>query len=280
MPERPAADGYQPTLPLLLGHALVFLWRDRMVFALVALPVAGLAAGIDWILEDNALFIGWRNHWGWDFLFALVYAMFLDRWIKESLLENAYECEEVEEFRRSLIAPRFLFYAAVMFVVAYALSVFPTDWFFGPESVAWLAPGRFFAILLPWLPHLVFWSLILALFCLVLPSVSAAEPLTLGEALRLGRAQRAVLIKLILVVAFLSLVGYALSHWGLQHLPRKAWAAAATTAAHRLFDCLLIAITGNCLATIYSQITDWRQPESADHPYRGLGKPPRRFPSV
>ena len=40
------------------------------------------------------LLIDWRGHWGWDFLFVLIYAMFLDRWLKESLLDGATDCDE------------------------------------------------------------------------------------------------------------------------------------------------------------------------------------------
>ncbi|HEX9559051.1 MAG TPA: hypothetical protein VF991_21335, partial [Reyranella sp.] len=107
-------EDHAPSLPLTLVDALAFWLRNQFVFWLTALPIAGLGAGVTYVLEADRQFIDWRNHWGWDFLFALIYAMFLDRWIKESLLEGASPCDEVDELRRSTIAVRFLTFAAVL----------------------------------------------------------------------------------------------------------------------------------------------------------------------
>jgi hypothetical protein len=38
----------------------------------------------------------------------------------------------------------------------------------------------------------------------------------------------------------------------------------------RLSDCLLLAIVGYVLATIWRELTDWRPPEPEDHPFRNL----------
>ena len=102
-----------PSPSLTLIDALAFWLRNQLVFWMMALPIAGLGAGVTYVLEADRQFIDWRDHWGWDFLFVLIYAMFLDRWIKESLLEGANPCDEVDELRRSTIAVRFLTFAAV-----------------------------------------------------------------------------------------------------------------------------------------------------------------------
>ena len=60
-----------PSLGLVLVDALVFWLRHQAVFWLMALPIAGLAAAITYILEANQALVDWRHHWGWDFLFAL-----------------------------------------------------------------------------------------------------------------------------------------------------------------------------------------------------------------
>ena len=114
-----------PSLGLVLVDALVFWLRHQGVFWLMALPIAGLAAAITYILEANQALVDWRHHWGWDFLFALIYAMFLDRWIKEALLEDARPGDEVDALRRSTIALRFLLFAAALGLMATALALLP-----------------------------------------------------------------------------------------------------------------------------------------------------------
>jgi len=281
MPDRPYADdddAERPSLFLLILDALGFVVRNRMIFAVVALPIVGLAGGIDWILDSSPLFEGWRNHWGWDFLFGLVYAMFLDSWIKEALLDGAFPCDEVDNLRRSIVATRFLFYAAFMFVLAYTLGSLPIDWIVDSDAIPYAALGPVLAAVLPWLPHIVFWSMVLAFFCMILPSYSAAEPITLHEALRLGRAVRPVLIELVLGTVLIAMLGYAAADWGQHHLPPKPWATAAMTAVHRLIDCLLLAVAGYALAKLYRRLTDWRPPLSAEHPYASVATKPRRVP--
>ena len=70
-------DSDVPSLGLVLVKALVFWLRHQGVFWLMALPIAGLAAAITYVLEANQALVDWRHHWGWDFLFAMIYAMFL-----------------------------------------------------------------------------------------------------------------------------------------------------------------------------------------------------------
>jgi hypothetical protein len=244
----------QPSLPFLLVDALAFLVRKRGVFLTVVLPICGIAAGITWALGTQRLLVHWRGHWGWDFLFVLIYAMFLDRWIKESLLDGASDCDEVDMLRRSLVTPRFLVFAALLFAIASALSV------------------------LPWVVPLVLCTAIFALLALALPSFSAATPLGFGQALRLGRSARTSLILLSAGIALLSVADDIGLHWALLHLPHKAWVGPAMAAAQRFVDCVLIALAGHVLASLFRQLADWQQPEPDDHPYRGESWARRKAP--
>ena len=243
-----------PSLLLLLVDALAFLVRKGGMFLTIVLPIAGIAAAITWALGTQRLLVDWRGHWGWDFLFVLIYAMFLDRWLKESLLDGATDCDEVDILRRSIVTPRFLAFATMLFVVASALSV------------------------LPWVVPLVLCTAIFALLALALPSFSAAEPLGLVQALRLGRSVRTNLIVLSALVAALSVADDAALHWALLHLPRKPWVGPAMAATQRFFDCVLIALAGHVLAALFQQLANWHQPEPDDHPYRELMRTRRKSP--
>ena len=86
------------------------------------------------------------QHWGWDFLFALIYAMFLDRWIKEALLDDAAPCEAVDEMRRSTIAVRFLTFAASLCLLAIMVAPCP---YIELNAVACAAAASVFVMLLP-----------------------------------------------------------------------------------------------------------------------------------
>ena len=118
--------------------------------------IATLAALLAYALDANQSLVAFRNHWGWDFLFALIYALFLDRWIKASLLDGASPCDEVDNLRRSVVSPRFLGLATALFLLALPLA----DLHSTEMSV-------------------VLWSAAAALFALYFPSLSAAEPLSL-----------------------------------------------------------------------------------------------------
>ena len=242
-----------PSLGLVLVDALIFWLRNQGVFWLMALPIAGLGAGITYLLESNQQFVDWRQHWGWDFLFALIYAMFLDRWIKEALLEDASPCEEVDELRRSIIAVRFLILAAALCLVATVLA-----------SLAQVELGT------------VLWTAVACLFVLMLPALAAAEPISLREAFALGRPLQVHLFLLIGGAGAVSLLASAGLAWGSTHFPDKPWNAAAVAAAHRLVDCLLLAFVGYVLATVFRHLTDWQQPEPDDHPFRGMRLRARR----
>jgi hypothetical protein len=271
-----ADEDDEPTLPFLLVDSLAFLVRNRLVFWIAALPIAGLAFALTYVLDANQKFIDYRDHWAWDFLFALIYAMFLDRWIKETLLDGASDCDEVDNLRRSVIAVRFLAIAALMFVLAMALSLLRIEgtvemlegWHL-PHGVALVA-----GLTLAWLPHVLVWALVLSYFAPMLPAMSAAEP---AGGHRGGRGQ---IFKLVFGLAVAALVAYSATRWGLEALPKRSWSEAAMAAAWRFFDCLLLALGGHVLATIWWRHADWHQPEPDDHPYRDFhpagGKRARR----
>ena len=244
-----------PALFHLLIDALVFWLRRQGLFWMLALPIAGLAAGITYVVETNLQFIDYRRHWAWDLLFALAYAMFLDRWIKEALLDGATDCEEVDGLRRSIISWRYPAFAVLLFALAAALAQAP------------LLP----IAVLPWLPELIVWSGTAMVFVLMLPALSAGEPAPLREVWRLGRPVWAILFSLVCGAALLSLLASTAVNTGLQLWAAKSWVPAALAAAARLFDCLLLAFVGNALAALYCRLTGWQQPAPADHTYRNVG---------
>lgn len=267
-----AREDGEPGLLLLLVDSLAFLVRKHLVFWIVALPITGLAAALAYVLDAHQQFAEYRNHWGWDFLFALIYAMVLDRWFKETLLDGATDCDEVDNLRRSVIAVRFLAVAAVVFLVAMMLSVLHIEGIVAtlegwplPQPIALVA-----GLTLTWLPHVFVWALVLSYFAPMLPALSAAQP---------AQAQPAMygqVLRLTFGLAMVSLATYSATRWGLEVLPKRPWAAAAMAAAWRFVDCLLLALGGHVLATMWWRLTDWQQPEPEDHPYRGLGKRARR----
>jgi hypothetical protein len=236
-----------PSLGLVLVKALVFWLRHQGVFWLMALPITGLAGGTAYVLEANQALVDWRHHWGWDFLFALIYAMFLDRWIKEALLEDASPCDEVDALRSSTIGLRFLVFAAVLGLMATALAL---------------------------LPHVelsaVLWTAAASLFGLMLPALAAGEPSSLRQAFAVGRPLQVHLSLLIGGAVALWLLADPSLAWVAGHLPDRPWNAAAVVAAHRLVDALLLTFVGYGLATLFREVTDWQQPEPDGRLYRRM----------
>jgi len=272
MADRLTLDHDEPSLSLLIVDAIAFWFRNQAAFWLVALPIAGLGAAIAFVLDRHQQFADLRNHWGWDFLFALIYAMFLDRWMKVALLEDATPCEETDNLRRSIISVRFLVFAACFLLLAMIMSMLRLEGI-SETLIGWRLPLSVAGILgttLSWLPHLFFWTTLFALIALMLPSLSAAEPTSVSAAWTLGRPVRAPLFRLIFGVALLSLLVFASTAFGLQLLPKKPWAAAAMAGLWQLGNCLLLAIVGYVLAAIWRELTDWRQPEPDDHPFRNM----------
>lgn len=252
-------DEEQPSLLFLIVDALAFWTRSPLTFWIVTLPIAGLAAIVAYTLDINEALAPFRNHWGWDFLFALIYALFLDRWIKASLLDGASPCDEVDNLRRSIVSPRFLGLATALFLLAFAMAT----------TAAALVEV-----------NVVIWSACATLFALYLPSLSAAEPLTLRQAFAAGRPMQVHFFLLVAGSIAVSLLArHGLERAALEYLPDKTWTSPAIAAAHRVIDCVLLAVIGNSLASTFRQIADWRQPEPDDHPYRGMGAKRRRIPA-
>jgi hypothetical protein len=227
--------------------ALSFWARRQGIFWLMTLPIAGLAAAVAYVLDPRREFVEWQHHWGWDFLFALLYAMFLDRWIKEALLEDALPCDEVDEMRRSTIAVRFLTFAASICLLAIMVAPCP---YIELNAVACAAAA--------------------SVFVMLLPALAAHRPMSLHEAFHLGRPVQAHLFLLIggaILVSLLTGLGLSLIA---MFLPAKPWVPAMVAGLHRLVDCLLLAGVGYGLAVIFRSLTDWQQPEPEDRPFRGM----------
>jgi len=240
-------DSDVSSLGLLLVKALMFWLLHQGVFWLMALPIAGLAAAITYVLEANQALVDWRHHWGWDFLFAMIYAMFLDRWIKEALLEGATPCDEADALRGSTIALRFLAVAAALGLMATAL---------------------------PLLPHAelsaVLWTATASLFALMLPALAASEPSSLRQAFALGRPLQVYLFLLLGGAVALSLLADPGLAWAARHLPDRPWNGASVVAAHRLIDALLLTFVGYGLAALFREVSGWRQPEPDGRLYRRM----------
>ncbi|SEO94188.1 hypothetical protein SAMN02990966_03358 [Rhodospirillales bacterium URHD0017] len=227
--------------------ALHFWSRRQGIFWLMTLPITGLAAAVAYVLDTRREFVEWQNHWGWDFLFALLYAMFIDRWIKEALLEDALPCDEVDEMRRSTIAVRFLTFAASICLLAIMVAPCP---YVELNAVACAAAA--------------------SVFVMLLPALAAHRPISLYEAFQLGRPVQAHLFLLIggaILVSLLTGLGLSLVA---MLLPAKPWVVAMVAGLHRLVDCLLLAGVGYGLAAIFRSLTDWQQPEPEDRPFRGM----------
>jgi hypothetical protein len=219
-------------LPL---EALVFWSRNQLAFWIAAFPIAVLAAALAHFLPAD----DWANAP----VFTIAYALFLDRWQKIALLEGAPICEEADELRRMMITTRFLLLA----IGAYALALL--------------------AMPLPMI-GVVLWCLVLTPLLLLLPALSAGDNLGLGNAWRLGRPVHLVLFALILATALLSIFAQDGADWIVAQLPRKTWAPLLAAGLARLVDCLLLAIAGHMLVSLYRSLSGWQPPEPEDRPYR------------
>lgn len=227
--------------------ALGFWCRHQAAFWLMTLPIAGLAAAVAYVLDTRREFVEWQHHWGWDFLFALIYAMFLDRWIKEALLDDATSCDEVDEMRRSTIAVRFLTFAASLCPLAIMV-----------------APCLYIEL------NAVVCAAVGSVFVMLLPALAAHRPITLHEAFVLGRPVQSHLFLLIggaILVSLLTGLGLSLVA---MLLPAKPWVPAMVAGPQRLVDCLLLAGVGYGLAAIFRTLTDWQQPDPEDRPFPSL----------
>jgi branched-subunit amino acid transport protein len=257
---------------ILIIDAIAFWLRSQVIFWLLALPIAGLAAAAAYAIGANEQFAFLRHPEGWDFLYALIYAMFIDRWIKESLLDDAAQCDEVDALRRAMVPPPLLLFAIVFFLFAMALSWLRLQ---GIEDtlLRWHLPYAVAAIaatVLSWLPHVLVWATVLGFFVLLIPAWCAGTPLSVTRAWKLSEPARPRLFRLVLGSTILSVIVYAATQWGLDTLPNKPWAAAAMAGAQRLADCLILAIAGHVLAALFQVLTDWHQPEPEERPFRHM----------
>jgi predicted secreted protein len=262
---------------LLILDAIAFWLRNPAIFWLLALPIAGLAAVAAYLIGIDEQLAFLRHPEGWDFLYALIYAMFLDRWIKESLLDDASPCDEVDALRRALVPPPLLLFTIVFFLFAMGLSWLHLD---GVEATLlhWRLPQAIAAIagtVLSWLPHVLVWATVLGFVVLLVPAWCAGEQMSLRKAWKISAPARPRLFRLVLGSTVLSLIVYAVTQWGLGVLPDKPWSAAAMIGAQRLADCLILAIAGHVLASLFQALTDWHQPEPEDRPFRHMRLRPR-----
>jgi hypothetical protein len=277
MAQRVVAVSESRPLFLLIVDAIAFWLRNQTVFWLLALPIAGLAAAGAYLTDTVQQFAFLRRPEGWHFLFALIYAMFLDRWIKEALLEDAAACDEVDAFRRALVPPPLLLFAIVFFVFAMGLSWLQLHGIDGTLA-RWGLPLALvgpLAAMLAWLPQLLIWATALAFVALMVPGWSAAAPLSLRQAWRVSEPARPKIFRLILGSVLLSMLIYAATLWGFEVLPKKPWLPAALAGGQRLVDCLLLAVTGHVLASLFRTLTAWHPPEPEDRPFRHMRVRPR-----
>jgi hypothetical protein len=267
-----------PPLPLLAIDALAFLIRNRTVFLLSVLPIMFLAAISAWLLKADPSYAWLRNHWGLDFLFALFYVAFLDRWMKETLLDDAAPCEEVDELRRSVVSPRLLVMAAALFLLAMMLGVLQVEGV-NAKLTAYGLPQSLVVVVaavVTWLPHVFIWSGLVSFIVLLLPSISGVKRTSFGGALDLGRPLRSKLFALVFGSALAWLLITVTAAWGLDMLPSKPWAAAAMAAALRFGHCVVLSYAGYVLATLWRLRTDWLPPEPEDRPFRDMKLKPRK----
>ncbi len=278
MADHRTEDIETPPLALLGIDALAFLIRNRVIFLLSVLPIAALAGIVAWLLTADQQYADLRGHWGWDLLFALIYVIFLDRWMKETLLDDAAPCEEVDELRRSITSPRLLAFAAALYLLAVAFSILQVQGI--ADSLAPLALPDWAVLVLTafiaWLPHIFVWSGLVSLVVLLLPACSGAKPLSLPDALRMGRPIRSKLFNLVFGAALAWVLITAATDWGVEYLPGRPWAAAAMAGALRLADCLVLAVAGYLVATLWRQLADWQPPEPEDRPFREMRLRPRK----
>ena len=103
--------------------ALAFWCRRQALFWLISLPIAGFAAMVAYLFETRIEFDLMRDHWCWAFLFTVLYALFLDRWMKEALLDGALIGDSGEELRRSTLGMRSISIAMLTWLIVLATAL-------------------------------------------------------------------------------------------------------------------------------------------------------------
>ena len=241
-------EDHAPSLGHVLVDALVFWLRHQAVFWLMALPIAGLAAAIAYILEANQAVRRLAPSLGLGFPVRLIYAMFLDRWIKEALLEDARAVR-----RGRCVAP--LDHRAPL----PALRRRPLPAGDGARAPASRRAGA------------VLWTAAAALFALLLPALAAGEPSSLRQAFALGRPLQIHLFLLIGGASLLSLAAGSGPRRGLPDIcPTEPWTPPPSPPPIGWSTGLLLAFVGYGLARSFAKLTGWQQPEPRDRPYRGI----------
>jgi hypothetical protein len=109
----------------------------------------------------------------------------------------------------------------------------------------------------------------------MVPAWSAGASLSLRQAWRAAEPARARIFRLIIGSVLLSMLVYAATLWAYEVLPMKPWVPAALAGAQRLADCLLLAVAGHVLASLFRTLTGWHPPEPEDRPFRHLRVRPR-----
>lgn len=226
--------------------ALAFWCRRQALFWLLALPIAGFGAMVAYLFEVRIEFDLMRDHWVWAFLFTVLYALFLDRWMKETLIDGELTRDD-DDLRQSTLGTRSISIAVLTWLIVLASALGP------------YAELNVFAC-----------AAVASLFVLVLPALAANESLGLAEAFTLGRPHRAHLFVMVFGAMVLSLTAANLLDHLAPLLPHKAWAPALLAAAQRLFDCLLLAFVGHDLAVLFRTRTDWQAPLPEEHLYAGV----------
>ena len=216
-----------------LVDALAFWLRRQALFWTLALPVAGFGAMVAYLFEARIEFDLMRDHWAWSFLFTVLYALFLDRWMKETLLDGDL-LGDSDALRQSTLGARAISLAILTWLIVLACAA------------------------------------VAAMFVLVLPALAANESLGLSEAYTLGRPHRARIFLMVFGAMLLSLIAGLLLDRLAPLLPHRMWVPAALAAAQRLVDCLLLAFVGYDLAVLFRTRTDWQAPLPEGLDYSGV----------
>ena len=227
--------------------ALAFWCRRQALFWLIALPLAGFGAMDAYLFETRVEFDLMRDHWGWAFLFTVLYALFLDRWMKETLRDGDLVGDEVEGLRHSTLGMRAISLAVLTWLIVMATALRPYSEL-----------------------NLVACAAVASLFVLILPSLAANEPLGLGEAFMLARPHRARLFVVVFGALVLSLVAGHMLDRLVPLLPHKAWVPALLAAGQKLCDCVLMAFVGYDLAVLFKTRTEWQVSPSDEYAYSGV----------
>ena len=224
--------------------ALAFWCRRQALFWMISLPIAGFAAMLAYLFETRVEIDALRYHWVWTFLFTVLYALFLDRWMKEALLDGAPLSESADELRGSTLGARSISLAILTWLIVLASAL-------GPYAEL----------------NAVACAAVASMFVLILPSLAANESLGLADAFLLSRPYRARLFLLVFGAMVLSLtVEHGLDRLA-PMLPHKLWVPAVLAAAQKMFDCLMLAFVGYDIAVLFQARTDWQAPLPEENTY-------------